>query len=115
MKYFALLDGKEGGYGVVVPDLPGCTSAGKTADAAFRNAIEAIRLWVEDALEDGERLPPARSLAALLADREVRRALAGSAALMMVPLLCDTGRRSGGKVYRGSSAEIIAAMLNDAE
>ena len=30
MKYVALVDGKKGAYGVVVPDLPGCTSAGKT-------------------------------------------------------------------------------------
>jgi predicted RNase H-like HicB family nuclease len=92
MRYFALLDGKEGNYGVVVPDLPGCTSAGKTADAAYRNAIEAVRLWVEDALEDGEKLPRARSLMEMLADKDVRRALADGAALMIVPLVRDAGR-----------------------
>ena len=27
MRYIALVDGKAGAYGVVVPDLPGCTSA----------------------------------------------------------------------------------------
>jgi len=90
MRYVALVDGKKGAYGVVVPDLPGCTSA---IDAAYRNAVEAVRLWVEDALEDGERLPRPRSLMELAADREVRRALAGGAALIMVPMVRQ--RRAG--------------------
>jgi len=47
MRYVALVDGKNGAYGVVVPDLPGCTSAGKTVDAAYHNAIEAVQLWVD--------------------------------------------------------------------
>jgi len=46
MRYVALVDGKKGAYGVVVPDLPGCTSAGKTVDA-YHNAIEAVQLRVE--------------------------------------------------------------------
>src|SRR5262249_20308169 len=58
MRYVALLDGKAGAYGVVVPDLPGCTSAGKTADAAYRNTIEAVRLWIEDAPEAGKKSSP---------------------------------------------------------
>ena len=92
MRYGALVDGKKGAYGVVIPDLPGCTSAGKTADAAYRNAIEAVRLWIEDALEDGEKPPRPRSLKELLADREVRRALGTGSALMLVPVVRDSGR-----------------------
>ena len=42
MRYIALVDGKAGAYGVVVPDLPGCTSAGSTTDEALRNAVEAV-------------------------------------------------------------------------
>jgi predicted RNase H-like HicB family nuclease len=112
MRYFALLDGKEGAYGVVIPDLPGCTSAGKTADAAYRNAIEAVRLWVEDALEDGEKLPRARSLMEVLADREVRRALTGGAALMVVPLVRDTGRPTKANV--SMDAGTLAAIDDEA-
>jgi predicted RNase H-like HicB family nuclease len=92
VRYVALIDGKEGAYGVVVPDLPGCTSAGKTADAAYRNAIAAVRLWVEDALQDGEKLPRPHSLFDLMADGEVRRALTAGAALAFVPVLRDTGQ-----------------------
>ncbi len=44
MRYIALVDGKAGAYGVVIPDLPGCTSAGSTTDEALREAVEAVRL-----------------------------------------------------------------------
>jgi predicted RNase H-like HicB family nuclease len=30
-----------GAFGVVVPDLPGCTSGGATVDKALRKAVEA--------------------------------------------------------------------------
>ena len=95
MRYIALVDGEAGAYGVVVPDLPGCTSAGSTTDDALRNAVEAVRLWVEDAIDDGEALPPLRSVEALRADSEVAAALAEGAALAIVPLLLDSGRAVG--------------------
>ena len=44
-------------YGVTVPDLPGCFSAGETADEALCNAIEAIECHVEGLLIDGETIP----------------------------------------------------------
>jgi predicted RNase H-like HicB family nuclease len=92
MRYVALIDGKKGAYGVVVPDLPGCTSAGKTVDAAYRNAIQAVRLWIEDAEADGEKIPRPRSLEELGEDREVRRAHAAGALLISVPVVRDAGR-----------------------
>ena len=92
MRYVGFVDGREGAYGVVISDLPGCTSAGKTVDAAYRNAIEAVRLWIEDALEDGEKLPRPRSLKEMLADREIRRTLGTGAVLIMIPVVRDTGR-----------------------
>jgi len=56
-RYVALVDGKPGSYGLTVPDLPGCTSAAATIDEILRRATEAVRLWAEDALADGEKLP----------------------------------------------------------
>ncbi|MGH8760577.1 MAG: type II toxin-antitoxin system HicB family antitoxin, partial [Burkholderiales bacterium] len=44
-------------YGVVVPDLPGCFSAGDTLDEAMDNAKEAIELWLEVAIDDGQAVP----------------------------------------------------------
>ena len=92
MRYIALVDGKAGSYGVAVPDLPGCTSAGSTTDEALRNAVEAVRMWANDAIGDGEVLPPPRSVEALRADPEVAAALAEGAALAIILILLDSGR-----------------------
>ncbi len=44
-------------YGVIVPDLPGCHSAGSSLDEAIENAREAIECHLEGLLLDGERIP----------------------------------------------------------
>jgi predicted RNase H-like HicB family nuclease len=41
-------------YGVVVPDLPGCFSAGDTLDEALTHAREAILLHLEGLLDEGQ-------------------------------------------------------------
>ena len=38
-------------YGVVIPDLPGCFSAGETLDEAIAGAGEAALAWIEAALD----------------------------------------------------------------
>ena len=55
-------------WGVSVPDLPGCFSAGDTLDEAVANAQEAIALHVQTTLEDGEPLPEPQTLAHWQAD-----------------------------------------------
>ena len=50
-------------FGVVVPDLPGCFSAGDTFDEAMKNAKEAIELWLESVLDDGDDIPEPRTAA----------------------------------------------------
>jgi len=52
-------------YGVVVPDLPGCFSAGDTIDEAIANAEEAAALWIDATLDAGAPIPPPSSLEAL--------------------------------------------------
>ena len=52
----------EQAFGVVVPDLPGCFSAGDTLDEAVDNAKEAIELWLETVIDDGGALPEPRSI-----------------------------------------------------
>ncbi len=44
-------------YGVTVPDLPGCFSAGSTLDEAISMAKEAITLHIEGMIEDGQTVP----------------------------------------------------------
>jgi predicted RNase H-like HicB family nuclease len=107
-RYVALVDGEAGAYGVIVPDLPGCTSGGATTDAALRNAVEAVRLWAEDAIADGEPLPVPRPAEALRADPEIAEALAAGAALAIVPLLIDLGRPA--KANLSIDAGLLAAI-----
>jgi predicted RNase H-like HicB family nuclease len=57
-------------YGVVVPDLPGCFSAGDTLDEAMANAREAIELWLEAVMDDGGTIPAPSSVAELQARPE---------------------------------------------
>ena len=49
-------------YGVTVPDLPGCFSAGSTMDEALQSAVEAIECHIEGLLLDGEDFPTAGSI-----------------------------------------------------
>jgi predicted RNase H-like HicB family nuclease len=44
-------------YGVTVPDLPGCFSAGKTVDEALAMAKEAIELHLEGLIHQGQSIP----------------------------------------------------------
>ena len=51
-----------------------------------------MRLWVEDALEDGEKIPQPRSLAEVVADRAVRGERNAETVLVLIPLVRDVGR-----------------------
>ncbi len=54
----AIEAGDEGtAFGVVVPDLPGCFSAGDSIDEAIANAEQAIDAWIEAALDEGQEIP----------------------------------------------------------
>jgi predicted RNase H-like HicB family nuclease len=69
--YVALIEdaGPDKAVGVVVPDLPGCFSAGDTVDEAMRNAPEAIALWFEDR-DPAEPAPRPRTPSEIRADPE---------------------------------------------
>ena len=47
----------ESDYSVMVPDLPGCYSAGSSVEEAMMMAKEAIECHIEGMLLDGEALP----------------------------------------------------------
>ncbi len=48
---------KSSDYGVTVPDLPGCFSAGGSVDEALAMAKEAIEVYLEQLIEDGKPVP----------------------------------------------------------
>lgn len=57
-------------WGVAVPDLPGCFSAGDTMDEAIENARQAIDQHVEIMIEDGAAIPAVRPLSVHQANPE---------------------------------------------
>lgn len=76
MRFALALHSDDGvSYGVVVPDLPGCFSAGETFDEAISNAYEAVDGHVEILLEDGGSLPAPESLAVHQADPDLAGAI----------------------------------------
>ena len=55
-------------FGVVVPDLPGCFSAGDTLDEAMTGAEEAAAAWIDATLDAGGAVPAPTSLDTLRSD-----------------------------------------------
>ena len=73
MKYPIAIEVGDAGhaFGVVVPDLPGCFSAGDTMEEAIDNATEAIELWLEAVIDDGGSVPEPKPIAAHQHDPEL--------------------------------------------
>ena len=57
-------------YGVVVPDFPGCFSAGDTLDEAMLNVEQAVTLWIDTAFDAGQSIPVPSSMDAVRARAE---------------------------------------------
>jgi predicted RNase H-like HicB family nuclease len=58
MKYIVLIHkDPDSDFGITVPDLPGCFSAGDSLESALVNAEEAILTHVEGLLIDNEPIP----------------------------------------------------------
>lgn len=47
----------EGGYTVIIQDLPGCMSEGDTLEEAMTNILDAKQSWLETAWEYGDEIP----------------------------------------------------------
>lgn len=63
MKYAIFLEkDPDSDYGVTVPDLPGCFSAGSTIEEAMDNAQEAILTHIEGLMLDDDVIPQASSI-----------------------------------------------------
>ena len=56
---------EDGGYTVEVPDLPGCIAHGDTLANAIFEGTNAASGWVLGELEDGNSIPPARTMASM--------------------------------------------------
>jgi predicted RNase H-like HicB family nuclease len=77
MDYIAYLHkDRDSDFGVSFPDFPGCVTAGKTLDEAYRMAVEALTLHIAGMIEDGDAIPEPSSLDALTKDPDRKGAFA---------------------------------------
>ncbi len=63
---------KKTAFGVVVPDLPGCFSAGDTVEEAFDNAREIIDAFCKILAEEAKKLPAPKPMSEWQADKEYK-------------------------------------------
>jgi predicted RNase H-like HicB family nuclease len=86
--YIAILEKEESSlFSVFFPDLAGCVTAAASADDAVSRAAEALRLYAENMIDDGETPPEPRGIEAISRDPEIRALLAAGAVAFRVPLL----------------------------
>ena len=59
---------EEGGYTVIFPDLPGCTTEGDTLSEAVEMAIDAASGWLLDEVENNKSIPQASDIKSVIAN-----------------------------------------------
>ncbi len=79
--YTAIIEKAKDGFGVFFPDLPGCTSFGRTVEEAASNAYAAAQAHVALSLEYGDTIAQPRAPDAIPAERGVKEA-----ARLLVPV-----------------------------
>lgn len=72
--YPAIIERGPEGFGVFFPDLPGCTSAGRTVHEAALNAEEALNGHLAVSAEHGDAIPTPSDLDAVERDPDVDEA-----------------------------------------
>lgn len=111
-RYVAVIESSApGDFGAWFPDASGCVATGATQDEAIQNAVEALRLWAEDALSSSEALPASRTVDEVSRDDDVKESMGRGSAFALVPLLLDAGRpaRANISLDRALLSEIDAA------
>ncbi|MEA2554303.1 MAG: hypothetical protein QOJ65_2479 [Fimbriimonadaceae bacterium] len=67
IEYTVVLEhAEDGSWSAYVPDLPGCTAGGATADLALQSVETSVKLWIEEAHASGIPVPPPESRAATI-------------------------------------------------
>lgn len=91
MKYPVVIHHEEDtAYGLTVPDIPGCFSAGDSFDEAFDNAKEAIKGHLEILAEDGTDIPKASLIADHMDNQEFAEGVWGFVDIDIAPYLGKT-------------------------
>lgn len=70
--YTAIIEKAKDGFGVFFPDLPGCTSFGRTVEEAASNAYSAAQAHVAVSQEYGDTIPEPRATDDIPRERDVK-------------------------------------------
>lgn len=84
--YAGILDGSGSVWGIRIPDLPGVHGGGERPEAAILDAISAAREWAAHVVAKGKGIPAPRLLC------EILREVGEGEAIVIIPVLSDTGR-----------------------
>ncbi|MGI9425321.1 MAG: type II toxin-antitoxin system HicB family antitoxin [Hyphomicrobiaceae bacterium] len=90
-RYFAIVDGKDGAYGVVIPDFPGCHGGGATVEEAVQDATSALSEFATLMIRDGEAIPPPRSMDEII-DEHTATSGEKSTGGVYIPLIIERGQ-----------------------
>lgn len=66
MRYTVIYEQGDTGWGVYVPDLPGCVAVGESDSEAEELIVEAISAYLDDLREAGQPMPQPRSATGLV-------------------------------------------------
>lgn len=89
-RYLALVDGKDGAWGVRIPDFPGCFGAGATIETAVDDATRALREFAADMVVEGDPIPEPRSFSVI--EKAYKKSGEPWGIAVYIPLLLDKGR-----------------------
>ena len=103
IRYPALIDGNEGAYGVVFPDIPGIGAMGDTVDEALLHAEDVLRDYAAEIERDGEELASPSTFQSIETPKGNQ--------LVSIPLI----RPSGKSVRAGLTLEEDVAEFIDSE
>jgi predicted RNase H-like HicB family nuclease len=92
VRYTAIVDGKAGAYGVVIPDVPGCVAMGRSIDEALANSAETLAEFAKLEEAAGKSLRPPRRPEEILADPSFADDIAAALVLASVPLIREAGK-----------------------
>ena len=91
MKYAVIVHhDKDSAFGVSVPDLPGCFSAGESFDEALENVIEAIEFHLQGLAEEGMDIPRPEPIGAHLDNPDYAGGTWGFVDIDLTPYLGKT-------------------------
>ena len=91
VSYVGIVDGSGSVWGVRIPDVPGCHGGGATPEAAWSDAVGALREVAAHRAASGTALPKPRGMVEIVRDKSVGYDPA-SESLMLIPLLLDRAR-----------------------